>query len=190
MKRIVSIIVFCFLIMVSCSKSKKKVFINESCFLWSPNMMTLGTYDSLIKEKGYPKNVDTIMLPRKNNEMETYQIDTVLFVFFSDGVSYFRFHDSVQLRTINYYINQADVFIKDEKYNATYTLKKFIRKHSVDKEAIQRVSGLFYGNDTREGYIINLKINDIPHCTMEFFFNNDGFLRYINFGIYNSGILQ
>ena len=53
----------------------------------------------------------------------------------------------------------------------------------MDEEAIQRVSGLLYGDDSREGYVVTLKNNDIPYNEMEVFFNADGYMRYVNFGV-------
>lgn len=193
MNKTISIIVSIIFILFICSKNKKDVLMNDYGYFWSPDLMTVGTYDSLVKMKGNPKNETIVKLPRQkrvNGEWVTCQKDTVAFIFYSDGVSYFRYYDSVQLRTVDFYKIQTEINFNNEKYNAKYSLKEFIRRHNVDEEAIQRVSGLLYGNDKRDGYCITLNTNDIFYNSMDVFFNADGHLRYVNFGVYNGGILR
>lgn len=193
MNKTIPIIVLVILTLFICSKNKSDVLVNDYTCFWSPDLMTVGTYDSLVKVKGKPKNEEIVKLPRKkwvNGEWVTCQKDTVTFIFYSNGVSYFRYHDSVQLRTVDYYKIQAEIYFNNEKYDAKYSLKEFIRRHYVNEEAIKRVSGLLYGNDKRDGFCITLNTNDNSYNTMEVFFNADGYLRYVNFGVYNGGILR
>ena len=180
-------------ILFSCSNGRNVALMNEGASHTSVDLMMVGTYDSLVKVKGNPKKETNLKLPRKkwvNNEWVTYQEDTVAFLFYNDGTGYFKHHDSVQLRTVDFYRIQADVYFNNERYNANCSLKEFISRHSVDEEAIQRVSGLLYGDDSREGYVVTLKNNGIPYNEMEVFFNADGYMRYVNFGVYTGGILR
>ena len=113
------VLLCCSLVLFSCSQNKKTAIVNDGMVLWSPSLITIGTYDSLIKVKGNPKREHELKLKREkfeDNQLVPYGADTIVLLEYFDGTAYFRYGDSVQLRTVDFSRVKEDVYFKKEKY--------------------------------------------------------------------------
>ena len=99
------VLLCCSLVFFSCSQNKETVIENDGMVLWSSSLITIGTYDSLIKVKGNPKREHELKLKREkfeDNQLVPYGADTIVLLEYFDGTAYFRYGDSVQLRTVDF----------------------------------------------------------------------------------------
>lgn len=199
MKNIVILIISFFILIISCNnngvkqdclKNPNKDYILFKDFKTN-NLLFVDTYFNLMKAITDSCVYYYQHLRHYESTFDKKKYDTILILKYpNQGVEYFRYKDSVQLYSIDIEKNKsAKIYLFDKKLNRKTTISDFCNYFDIDKTSINEVNAYWtHYPDTTMGYAILWISDTTNHGYMEFYFDVEEKLKYINFGLKNGGI--
>lgn len=174
----------------SCTEETYEKIIRFNDF-FIDQLIVSESYSNLIENYGEPDRVYNLLL--KANKLSTNRkYDTIIFlVYQKKGVEYLYNNDSIQLYSINFEIcNNNLIYLFGKQLNRNTTIKKFCKYYCVSRDYFTGVDANWtHYPDTNYGYQLLWVTDTINKECMEFYFDINKRLKYINFGCRNGGIL-
>ena len=181
----------------SCERTKKNKSLVEETYgnyiqfddFSISNIITSGSYCNLIKKYGEPdRSYEFLFITDRYSK----EYNITILVYQNKGLEYFRFKDSVQLYSVNLDLCKTiNINLYDKRLNRKISTHKFCKYYNYDMDYITAVDADWtHYPDTSYGYELLWVTDSVNKGCMEFYFDGNKKLKYINFGLKNGGILQ
>lgn len=118
--------------------------------LTSPDVMIIGTYDSLIRQLGKPTSMHRINVPycyENGREISSLALDTTieLLYFYTPhihAIEYIHYKDSVQLHYIYFSeMKNVNIYAKDFAFHYRIPMSRVILKYVSNLEHVRKIDG-------------------------------------------------
>lgn len=155
------------------------------------NIIISESYYNLIKKYGEPDKSYDLLLITDRYSLNKKKYNVPVLVYQNNGLEYFHFKDSIQLYSVNFDLcKNINISLYGRQLNRNTSTKKFCKHYNIGNDYITAIDANWtHYPDINHGYEFLWMIDSVNGECMEFFFDGNKKLKYINFGLKNGGIL-